>query len=69
MAYVAMNMSQRMGADALMFLNGVCRHELLTSDVLHPQRFLNGVCRHELSMNPQLFSLIFLNGVCRHEPD
>ncbi|BBF78204.1 hypothetical protein URS_2223 [Acinetobacter ursingii] len=32
----------------VMFLNGVCRHELHPDNVSVELIFLNGVCRHEL---------------------
>ncbi|CDG79715.1 hypothetical protein ABICBIBUN_13901 [Acinetobacter baumannii 107m] len=31
-----------------LFLNGVCRHEPMTAQLLPVPTFLNGVCRHEL---------------------
>ncbi|SSW74253.1 Uncharacterised protein [Klebsiella pneumoniae] len=33
---------------SVVFLNGVCRHELMGEAIKTDETFLNGVCRHEL---------------------
>ena len=47
MAYVAMNKHDPQQKKKIMFLNGVCRHELEAFLQADLRRFLNGVCRHE----------------------
>ena len=54
-------------ARLLLFLNGVCRHELECRCNKLPKLFLNGVCRHELDCFCMKLCIFFLNGVCRHE--
>ncbi len=51
----------------VLFLNGVCRHELELQYAKRCRDFLNGVCRHELGYFGCGRIVIFLNGVCRHE--
>ena len=67
MAYVAMNQLVNNMKKLIMFLNGVCRHELRYFAAIQPHIFLNGVCRHELYGDQLGRFFIFLNGVCRHE--
>ena len=68
MAYVAMNHVIQQLLFQLVFLNGVCRHELPDNVVSIEYVFLNGVCRHEPLDRDDVVCRAFLNGVCRHEP-
>ena len=53
----------------MLFLNGVCRHELIYLPFIVSKMFLNGVCRHEPLPVKCKTPMTFLNGVCRHEQE